>query len=133
MTDKGEKARVRAVQSIGSPDVEIWLQCSVCNHTWVESFPQPIESIKAQQCDACNKWDAVMSIVERMARYASRGRVTRDNNVSGELIDAMAEYATAHLEPEPKGGDAPRPQPPPPKDTKDGRVPPRRPKEGGDA
>ena len=100
--DRGEKARVRAALSAGEPDIEILLQCCVCNHAWVGVFRQPVESMEVQECDACTKWEAVEAVVNRMARLGASGRVTRDEGISEKLIDAMAEYADARL----KGGDA---------------------------
>ncbi len=83
------------------PDVTILLECSLCSHTWSQSFGQPIESIQGRPCDACNKWAAVLQIVCRMVRI---GDSARGSEIYEELLAAIAEYMDAL--PEPKGGDA---------------------------
>ncbi len=85
------------------PDVDIVLECSLCQQTWSESFGQPIEGIEPRTCDACNKWSFVRGIVCRMVLI---GNVGRDDDIAGQLIHAMAEYLDAL--PEPEGGDATR-------------------------
>lgn len=87
MSDRLTSKDINTINGADHGDIEIVFRCATCFCSFVATESQPVKSIKAKTCPACEAW----SKVEDKAYILAHS--DRTTNYAFELTAAMLHYA----------------------------------------